>query len=129
MDKNILKKTKEIFDKLKSKNFKIFSPGINKDYYQGVKFIKNILSCKQHIISGGLTRYDLMSLGINYNYIGINKRQNDINKICEKFYKYGNCLGTINRYNIEKIEFFKRKRKIKFKGEMNIYNLYVNKIL
>jgi hypothetical protein len=129
MDKNILKKTKKIFDKLKSKGFKIFSPGINNNYFEGEKFIKNILSCKQHIISGGLTRYDLMSLGVNYNYIGINSRQNNINKICEKLYKYGNCLGTINKYNLEKIKFLKKKSKIKFNGEVNTYKLYVKKFL
>ena len=118
-----------IFDQLKSKGLKIFSPGINVDYREDKKFIKNILSCKQHIISGGLTRYDLMTLGINYNYIGINKKQNNLNKMFEKLYKFGNCLGTIDKYNLEKIKFFKRRKKIKFNGEMNIYNLYVDKIL
>lgn len=129
MDKKILKNTKKIFNKLKLKGLKIFSPGINSNYFEGEKFIRNILSCKAHVISGGLTRYDLISLGINYNYIGINSRQNNINKICEKFYKYGNCLGTINKYNLDKIKFLKRKSKIKFNGEANIYKLYVKKFL
>lgn len=127
--KRDLIKVKTILSSTTLKTNKIIAPCVNSKLLSNRSFIKKILQSEKHLISGGLTRYDLMSLGINYNVVSLDKNQHKINLTTKKMFGYGNNIGVISKYNLKKIKKLNKKKKLIFNGERNIFKIYNKNLL
>ena len=119
-----LKITKQIIKNKIFEGKKIYAPLVNTGIKSQYLFQKSISLSKNFLISGGLTRYDLMAQGKNFNILNLDSTQKKINNSIKKIFGYGNSIGELKKFNINKLKVLNDRKKINLDGEMHIYRIY-----